>query len=80
VTLFALANPVPIILRFLIWQVETTLAIAIIGAAVVGGFLVFVSNVFGQQHVRARLRDAQARVRDLEARLQESASKPEPKP
>jgi uncharacterized integral membrane protein len=81
VTVFALANPAPIALRFLMWQAETTLAIAIIGAAVIGGFLVFVSSVFGQQHLRTRLRDAQTRVRELEARLHEStASKPEQKP
>lgn len=81
VTVFALANPAPIVLRFLMWQAETTLAIAIIGAAVIGGFLVFVSSVFGQQHLRARLRDAQTRLRELEARLHEStASKPEQKP
>jgi uncharacterized integral membrane protein len=69
VTLFALANPTPVTVRFLVWQVETTLALAVIGAAVAGGVLVFVSSVIGQQHLRARLREAQARVRELESRL-----------
>lgn len=72
VTVFALSNPVVVPLRFLTWQTDVTLAVALIGAAVVGGALVFVSSVFGQQHLRARIRDLQARVRDLEARLRET--------
>jgi uncharacterized integral membrane protein len=81
VTLFALSNPGTIVLRMLAWQVETTLAIAVVGAAIAGGFLVFVSNVVGQQHLRRRVRDLQARVRELEARLPEpTASKPDQTP
>ncbi len=80
VTLFALANPVPVTVRFLIWTVEMSLALAVIGAAVVGGLLVFISSVVGQQHLRARIRGVQARVRELEARLQGSGSHPEDKP
>ncbi|MDQ7857323.1 MAG: LapA family protein [Armatimonadota bacterium] len=73
VTVFALSNPAPVVLRFLSWQVETTLALAVIGGAVIGGVLVFVSGVLGQQQVRARLRESQARVRELEARLHDSS-------
>jgi uncharacterized integral membrane protein len=80
VTLFALANPMSVPLRFLMWQAQTTLALALIGAAVVGGLLVFVSSVVGQQHLRVRLREVQARVRELEARLQGSGSHPDDKP
>lgn len=75
VTLFALANPQPVTLRFLLWQVETTLALATIGAAVLGGLLVFLSSVLGQRHLRARLREVQARVRDLEARTPEPGAR-----
>jgi uncharacterized integral membrane protein len=80
VTLFALANPLQVTVRFLMWQIEATLALAVIGAAVLGGFLVFISSVIGQQHLRARLREVQARVRELEARLQGSGSPPDDKP
>ncbi len=72
VTLFALGNPQLISVRFLAWSMETTVALAVIGAAVAGGFLVFLGNVVGQQQLRARLREAQARVRDLETRLREA--------
>jgi uncharacterized integral membrane protein len=73
VTVFALSNPAPVVLRFLSWQVETTLALAVIGGAVTGGFLVFASGVLGQRQVRARLRELQARVRELEARAHGSS-------
>lgn len=66
VTVFALYNPQPVVLRFLVWQVQTTVALAVVGGAVVGGVLVFISSLLGQQHLRARVRDLQARVRELE--------------
>ncbi|MDR7417555.1 MAG: LapA family protein [Armatimonadota bacterium] len=79
VTLFALSNPEPIALRFLAWRLESTLAIVVIGAAIVGAFLVFVSNLIGQRQLRGRIRELQARVRELEARVAESpqTSKPD---
>jgi putative membrane protein len=77
VTVFALSNPMTVSLHFLSWRFETTLALAIIGAAVVGGFLVLVSSVVGQQQLRSRLRESQARLRELEARLHEP-SRPGP--
>ncbi len=80
VTLFALANPMPVTVRFLKWTGEMSLALAVIAAALVGGLLVFISSVVGQQHLRARIREVQARVRELEARLQGSGSHPDDKP
>jgi uncharacterized integral membrane protein len=80
VTLFALGNPHQVSVRFLAWSMETTVALAVIAAAVVGGFLVLLGNVAGQQQLRARLREAQTRVRDLEARLHEAEGpKPDPR-
>ncbi|MDR7487045.1 MAG: lipopolysaccharide assembly protein LapA domain-containing protein [Armatimonadota bacterium] len=67
VTVFALYNPEPVVLRFLVWRAQTTVALAVVGGAVVGGVLVFISSLLGQQHLRARVRDLQARVRELEA-------------
>lgn len=75
VTLFALGNPQLVTLRFLVWQVETTLALATISAAVLGGLLVFVSSALGQRHLRAMLRETQGRVRDLEARTPEPGAR-----
>ncbi len=80
VTLFALANPMPVTVRFLMWTREMSLALAVIAAALVGGLLVFISSVVGQQHLRARIREVQARVRELEARLQGFGSHPDDKP
>jgi hypothetical protein len=56
----------------LTWQLEISLALAVIGGAVLGGLLVFVSSLIGQQHLRVRVRDLQARLRDAEAKIAES--------
>jgi uncharacterized integral membrane protein len=80
VTVFALYNPEPVMLRFLVWQVQTTVALAVVGGAVVGGALVFLSSLLGQQHLRARVRDLQARVRELEAARGGSAERQESRP
>jgi uncharacterized integral membrane protein len=68
VTLFALGNPTVVTLRFLLWQTDASVAVAVIGGAVFGGLLVFISSLIGQQQLRTRLRDLQARVREMEAR------------
>ncbi len=78
VTVFALYNPEPVVLRFLVWQVQTTVALAVVGGAVIGGLLVFVSSLLGQQHLRARVRELQARVRELEAARGVPGDRPDP--
>ncbi|MDR7520904.1 MAG: LapA family protein [Armatimonadota bacterium] len=79
-TAFALGNPGAVTLRFLVWQFETTVALAVLGAAVIGGLLVFVSSALGQRHLRARLRETQARLRALEARAQDLPPGPDRTP
>lgn len=76
VTAFALTNPAPVTLRFLVWQVQTTLALAVVGGAVIGGLLVLISSTVSQRGLRARLRQSEARVRDLEARQAAAGSPP----
>lgn len=66
---FALSNPAPVAVRLLAWQIQTSLALAVIGGVVLGAFLVFVSGLSGQAQLRARVRDLQARLREVEARL-----------
>jgi uncharacterized integral membrane protein len=66
-TAFSLNNPDPVAVRFLMWRFETTLALAVLGGAVLGGFLVFSSNMLAQQRLRAQVRELQARVRALES-------------
>ncbi len=68
VTVFALANPSPITIRFLAWEAQTTVAAAVMGAAIAGGLLVLVSCFAGQMRSRARIRELQAMVHALEAR------------
>lgn len=76
-TVFALSNPAPVAVRFVAWEIQTSLALAVIGGIVLGGFVVFVSSLAGQAHLRARVRDLQARVRDAEARLPAAGARPQ---
>ena len=69
VTVFSLSNPDLVMVRFLAWHLQTSLALAVVGAGIVGGLLVLISSTVGQQQLRARLRELQSRLRELEARL-----------
>jgi uncharacterized integral membrane protein len=80
VTVFALANPSTVVIRFAVWEVQTTLALATIGAAVLGGFLVFTSGFIGQQRLRSRLRELQARLRELESQPPAAGGRPNQDP
>jgi uncharacterized integral membrane protein len=66
VTVFAVQNPQPVVLTFLFWSRGTSLALATIVAAVVGGLVVYVVSLLAQRDVRRRLRAAEARLRELE--------------
>ncbi len=76
--IFALSNPAPVAVRFVVWEYQTSVALAVIGGIVLGGFLVFVSGLAGQSHLRARVRDLQARLRDAEAKPPTPGSRPQP--
>ncbi len=64
--IFALQNPSSVTLRFVVWSLPTTLAVAVIGAAVLGGLIVYVASLFSQGALRGRLRAAEARLREWE--------------
>jgi len=78
VTIFALSNPTIVALRFLTWQTQVSLSLAVMGGAVLGGLLVFASGLIGQQRLRARVRDLQTRLREAEARTTGSGGSPTP--
>jgi len=66
VTIFALNNPAPVSVRFLRWQWATTLALAMIAAALAGAVVVYVASLAAQQGLKARLRTAESRLADQE--------------
>jgi len=68
VTVFSLSNPDLVTVRFLAWHLQTSLALAVVGAGIVGGLLVLISSTVGQQQMRARLRELQTRLREFEGR------------
>ncbi len=76
VTVFALGNPSAVVLRFAVWEVQTTLALATVGAAVLGGLLVFASGLVGQRRLRSRLRELQARLHEIESQPASAAGRP----
>ncbi len=76
VTVFALANPSAVVLRFAVWEVQTTLALATVGAAVLGGLLVFVSGFVGQRRLRSRVRELQARLHEIESQPASAPGRP----
>jgi len=78
VTVFAFSNPTIVALRFLMWQTQVSLSLAVMGGAVLGGLLVFVSGLVGQQRLRTRVRDLQARLHEAEARTTGSGGSPTP--
>ncbi len=66
-TAFSLNNPDLVMVRFLAWRFETTLALAVLGGAVLGGFMIFASGMAAQRRLRAQVRELQVRVRTLES-------------
>jgi uncharacterized integral membrane protein len=65
-TMFALANPDRVMVRFLMWHLETTVALAVVGGSVLGGFLVFISQALAHRRMRAQIRDLQMRLSSAE--------------
>ncbi|MDQ7850557.1 MAG: LapA family protein, partial [Armatimonadota bacterium] len=63
-------------LRFVAWSLSTTLALAVIGAAVLGGLIVYVASVVSHGALRGRLRAAEARLREWERERATSGQAP----
>jgi uncharacterized integral membrane protein len=77
-TIFALQNPMAVPLRFLVWNLSTTLALAVIGAAVAGGLLVYVASLLSLGDLRRRLRAAEGRLREVERDRSARGEPPQP--
>lgn len=76
--LFALQNNEPVTVRFLVWELDLSLALLILGATVLGAMLYLVASLGGLwRHARearelAKLVESQgARIRELEAQLRD---------
>ncbi len=63
-TVFALQNPTPVTVTFLRWSRTTTIALALIGAAVFGALVVYLASLVSQGNLRGRLRAAESRLRE----------------
>ncbi len=66
VTIFALNNPGEVTVKFLYWQRSTSLALAMIAAAVAGALVVYVASLAAQRGLKARLRGTESRLAELE--------------
>ncbi len=76
VTIFALNNTDPVTIRFLLWKQPTSLALAMIAAAIAGALIVYIASLTAQQGLKNRLRAAESRLADMER--QRAASPPPP--
>lgn len=71
VAAFALQNAAPVVVRFLGWHLETSLAILLIGAAVAGALATGMLAVSRQLGMGLRLLDERSRAHRAEARAEQ---------
>ncbi len=76
VTIFALSNTAPVTVMFWQWPVYTgSLALAIVGAGMLGALLTLLPALMRQSHLGGRIREL-----EREIRTQEPAGRPGPGP
>jgi len=75
-TVFSLQNTAAVTLVFLGWRLPTTLALAVIGAALAGGVIVYLASLVTIGELRARLRAAESRLREGERERTERPAEP----
>ena len=69
VTVFALSNPVTVTVNFWQWPVyKGPLAMAVVGAGVLGALLTYVSSLAHHVHQARHIRNLEERLRGHEAR------------
>ncbi len=82
VTFLVVQNQDAVTVRFFFWQVQTQLGLALIGAAVVGAFIMYISAVIKHRELRGQIRGVEARLREAEERMpvshEETESVPHP--
>lgn len=66
IALFATQNPLEVSVRFIQWEVQTSLTLVIVAAAAAGGLLIGVINLYGHLLSKLRHREATSRIRRLE--------------
>lgn len=76
VTVFALQNPDPVTIKFLGWQYPIQLGVALIASGVIGAFIIYLSGLFTQGELRARVRSAESRLREAERQRQAAGNEP----
>lgn len=73
IAIFGFVNRVPVTVDLVAWRYDTLLGLAMIAAAVVGAFIIYISGVVAQARLRGKLRGAEARVKELEQQLKVAA-------
>lgn len=74
VAVFALQNSLPVTVTFLVWRLEMSLVLIILGAAVLGAVAVFLLGSMTLLKQRHQLREAQRKLKKLEDELAKQAA------
>ncbi len=74
VTVFVLENRTRVSLQFLGWRYDTQLGLAILAAAIIGAFVIYLSGLAKQRELRAQARVAEMRLRELERQQKQAAA------
>ncbi len=71
IAIFALANNQPIIVNYLYGKTEISAVIVILGAAILGAFVIFLLNMFKQIKAGFRLRSLQNELNEVRSQVNE---------
>ncbi len=71
IAIFALANNQPIIVNYLYGKTEISAVIVILGAAILGAFVIFLLNMFKQIKTGFRLRSLQSELSEVRSQVNE---------
>ena len=71
IAIFALANNQPIIVNYLYGKTEISAVIVILGAAILGAFVIFLLNMFKQIKTGFQIRSLQSELKESRSQLSE---------
>jgi len=69
VAIFAVQNPIPIMLKFLVWEFQVPFVIVLISVTVVSVIIAVILGLVRQMRLRSEIRTLMSTMREMEERL-----------